>query len=240
MFWGEQFVISPLVQNFHFKADGDQPAVCTIGSKGWRSLKVEGWKADQIATVAKALEVSSVSTGWTSIQEIIRDWCKLAGGPWERLNHQDSIRFHRAILAEPEDMGFFINAGANQSGAAYYFESQSTSSQDPQDNVSEMTSRRLRELINLWVGRRFFLTSGGHFGLGPAKAEVGDPIRVLLGCRVPVVLHPRVALSFKRLGEVDFYSFVGQAHVESLIYYEGDLQQDRKDNEIKVEEFELQ
>lgn len=230
MFWGEHFIVSPLAQGLNFKADGDQPAVCTAGPKGWNSLKVKGWKADEIASVAEAYDVESVKTDLTSDQEIISSWIKLAGGPWANPGHQNSIRFHRAIMAELEDTEF-LKPRADQTDVAYDIESQ--------EPPFEMKLLRLRQLKSLWAGHRFFLTSRGHFGLGPAKAKHGDHVCVLFGCRVPVVLHPWPVLSFKEPREVDSYSFVGQAHVESLMYYEGDMEQDIKDKKIKVEEFAL-
>lgn len=236
MFWGEHFIVSPLVQGLNFKADGDQPAVCTAGPKGWNSLKVKGWKADEIARVAEAYDVESVKTDLTSDQEIISGWIKFAGGPWADPGYQNSIRFHRAIMAELGDTEFLDKLRADQTDVPHDVESQ----EPPlQDNLFEMKLLRLRQLKSLWAGHRFFLTSGGHFGLGPAKTKHGDHVCVLFGCRVPVVLHPWPVLSLKRR-EVDSYSFVGQAHVESLMYYEGDMEQNIKDKKIKVEEFVLQ
>lgn len=39
-------------------------------------------------------------------------------------------------------------------------------------------------------GRRFFITKGGRFGLGPSFLQHGDICCVLLGCKKPLVLRP--------------------------------------------------
>jgi hypothetical protein len=40
------------------------------------------------------------------------------------------------------------------------------------------------------LGRRFFVTKKGYFGVGPAELEEGDEIYILAGGKVPLVLRP--------------------------------------------------
>jgi hypothetical protein len=40
------------------------------------------------------------------------------------------------------------------------------------------------------LGRRFFITKKGYFGIGPAELEEGDEIYILAGGKVPLVLRP--------------------------------------------------
>ncbi|KAL2062121.1 hypothetical protein VTL71DRAFT_6387 [Oculimacula yallundae] len=59
--------------------------------------------------------------------------------------------------------------------------------------------------------RMFVLGDGGNVGLGPAGADVGDVVVILLGCRYPVIL--------RRKGED--YVLVGEAYIDGLMYGEG-------------------
>ncbi|KAL7940715.1 heterokaryon incompatibility domain-containing protein [Trichoderma barbatum] len=48
------------------------------------------------------------------------------------------------------------------------------------------------------LGRRFFITKRGYFGLGPQKSEPGDRVAVLFGSCVPFVLRKSVTATGKR------------------------------------------
>ncbi|KAF2181726.1 hypothetical protein K469DRAFT_588448, partial [Zopfia rhizophila CBS 207.26] len=45
----------------------------------------------------------------------------------------------------------------------------------------------------IYVGRRFFVTKKGYFGLGPKGATNGDQIAVILGIDVPFILRKRLS-----------------------------------------------
>jgi hypothetical protein len=63
------------------------------------------------------------------------------------------------------------------------------------------------ELTQFALGRRFFITRNGYFGLGPQAARQGDRIVVLLGVDVPLVL--------RRLDKT--HHVVGEAYVHGIM-----------------------
>lgn len=56
-------------------------------------------------------------------------------------------------------------------------------------------------------GRRFFRTTGGAFGLGPASASIGDVVCVLQGGKVPYVLR----------ADGDSFHFLGECYVDEIM-----------------------
>lgn len=237
MFWGKEFIVSPLVRGQKFNADGNSLAVPKGGS-GWNSLILKGWK---VATVARVGEVYNIKRilekrDLASDPGIRGNWTNLAGGPWGDLRHKDSIRFHRTIMAKPEDTKY-LNRLQSDRPATY----NDIEAQDPVPGSGEYERKlqRLRQLMRLWAGHRFFITTRGKFGLGPAKTERGDHVCILFGCRVPVIFHEWIAVSLKLQPKVDYCTFVGQAHIEDMMNYEGDLEEDVKNKKITVEEFLL-
>lgn len=62
------------------------------------------------------------------------------------------------------------------------------------------------------LGRRFFITKKGYFGLGPQKVEPGDRVAVLFGSGVPFVLRKCPALSGKRAWRI-----IGECYVHEIM-----------------------
>lgn len=60
--------------------------------------------------------------------------------------------------------------------------------------------------------RRFFVTEGGYWGIGPAAMQKGDVCAVLIGADVPFVLRPTATEGTYRL--------VGQAYIYGIMYGE--------------------
>lgn len=48
--------------------------------------------------------------------------------------------------------------------------------------------------------RRLFVTSNGHFCIGPSKTQVGDVVSIIVGCNLPIVIRPSGS-RFKVVGE---------------------------------------
>ena len=74
--------------------------------------------------------------------------------------------------------------------------------------------KRVQEVI--WDKRFFTLANARelsyHFGIAPSRAEVGDLIVILLGCRVPVVLSP-VNKDDPRCG----FRLIGEAYLHGMM-----------------------
>lgn len=62
------------------------------------------------------------------------------------------------------------------------------------------------------LGRRFFITKKGYFGLGPQKAEPGDRIAVMLGTGVPFVLRRCSTAEGKR-----GWKIMGECYVHGIM-----------------------
>ncbi|XXG95532.1 hypothetical protein Hte_001796 [Hypoxylon texense] len=83
-------------------------------------------------------------------------------------------------------------------------------------------------------GRAFFVTASGLFGLGPGGTMPGDKVYILLGSDVPVILRQipnprgrRQEAAISTTGDpVPPQLFVGQAYVDELMAYRGDLKED--------------
>ena len=68
--------------------------------------------------------------------------------------------------------------------------------------------RMMTDLDNTTFARRMFVTSCGFMGLGPAAAQVGDSVCVLLGGQLLYVL---------RGGDDGNFEFVGECYVHGMM-----------------------
>jgi hypothetical protein len=78
------------------------------------------------------------------------------------------------------------------------------------------------------IGRRFFVTKKGYFGIGPAELEEGDEIYIIAGGKHPFVLRP--------LPEPQSYTFelVGDCYVHGIM--DGEAVSDHVSGRESVEE----
>ncbi|KAL9078931.1 MAG: hypothetical protein Q9157_002155 [Trypethelium eluteriae] len=94
------------------------------------------------------------------------------------------------------------------------------------------------------AGRRFFVTSDGHFGLGPADLQVNDEIHIMLGLQVPAVLRKASEVSEKNSWGVqniddDHFLYVGQAYVHQLMIYRWNLGDDIQSGMVELKKIFL-
>ena len=78
-------------------------------------------------------------------------------------------------------------------------------------NLDEDTIRYTKVLQQISRRRRFFATSAGRIGLGPADTEVGDTICIIFYCPTPYIL---------RNAKDGKFNLVGEAFVHGLMYGE--------------------
>ncbi|KAJ8129898.1 hypothetical protein O1611_g3732 [Lasiodiplodia mahajangana] len=88
----------------------------------------------------------------------------------------------------------------------------STSSQDtvsfsPHEMLS-MTIEGFRSCIQVAWGKRFAIFDGGHIGIVPNQARVGDIVAILLGCTMPLVL---------RRNQGSVYSVIGECYIHGAM-----------------------
>ena len=58
------------------------------------------------------------------------------------------------------------------------------------------------------IGRRAFITSNGHLGIGPAILEEGDLVVIICGMEVPMLL---------RSCDGGVYMLIGEAYVDGIM-----------------------
>ena len=83
------------------------------------------------------------------------------------------------------------------------------------------------------IGRRFFVTDKGYFGLAPHFATEGDLVCVLFGARVPFVLRPCMSEE----GKPRRFKLVGPAYLEGAMI--GEALVNWKEGILKHEEIIL-
>lgn len=70
-------------------------------------------------------------------------------------------------------------------------------------------------LIKYALGRRFFVTRDGHFGLAPPNAQKGDRVVVLFGTETPFILR-RVDSGFQVVGESYVHGYMNGEVIEKM------------------------
>lgn len=89
----------------------------------------------------------------------------------------------------------------------------------------------MRETV--YTRRKFFKTQCGWLGLGPEDLLEGDEVYIALGCQTPIVLR-RILKKDKAAESPDRYRYIGQAYIEHLMMYEGDLAADLATGKVET------
>jgi hypothetical protein len=100
--------------------------------------------------------------------------------------------------------------------------SQDTVAFSPHDMLS-MTIDGFRSCIQVAWGKRFAIFDGGHIGIVPKQARVGDTVAVLLGCTMPLVLR-------RTKGSV--CSVIGECYVHGAM--DGEVLQESPTKEVLI------
>lgn len=215
-----------------YSADAGLPASCRVGCdettfkpESWTSLLLKGWQEDTIAMVGRA----GPATQHNFQHNLLPDWEKLAGGPWTHDTDAKCIAFNRTLSADawaqnpPTDWPDWSEDGQ--------FLASGYATVCRQDSLSRpltyVTAHSMHLRHALSHNRHFFITQKGRFGLGPQECRTGDLVYIVLGSRVPFILRRR-GHGFK---------FLGQAYVDGIMDYKGDLKKDISVGKVKTEEF---
>lgn len=156
-----------------FSASGRHPP-CFVIDLEYRVLAVTGYEIGVVARTGIVAERNP----WQNIDwdHILRSWEFVAG---EELGHTETSAlresFNRTVTAdcwqiEPTDWRKRLKT-------------QQEHSRDD-ENIDYRLAVR-----NACVGRRFFMTEDGRFGLGPWDMKRGDTVAVLLGGKIPYILR---------------------------------------------------
>ena len=172
--------------------------------------------------------------------KVIRSWERLVGGPLPN-DPKTRARFTKTVVGDtwteefPEDwverLQDWLKRGVSyrSDGMDAHAAILDLEAQIPQpDQLLPLALRQL--IVGCCFKRRFFVTKTGRFGLGPARTGWNNRVCVLFRSEVPFILY---RYSKKK----DW--FYGQAYVEEIMDYKGNLQEDLKEGRLKTWEFSL-
>ena len=208
------------------------------GEPGLKTLNLRGWQSDVVKDRGKHLN------SLLNAVDVFRSWEKLAGGPWIDDMDTNRVRFIRTLLADTrheilpqnwpdlfQQWVIKVNSGDSVLKSVIFPEDR-----DLEAAPSSAESRRglhsMEQLIAMCCYNRcFFGIEQGRYGLGPAKINIGDRVCMLLGSDVPFILM--------HFGGKE-YHFEGQAFVEGLMDYQGDLRNDMHTNRLETRTFPIE
>jgi hypothetical protein len=195
-----------------YSAGGDKKSSFTI-EEPLNHLRVNGIVWDEIDVVYEPL-VDKLDGNWTDSTPF-----KVATGIYKNVvvgNHKDmgpygsgkeKLRaFWTTIFAgQIVDIAEQVSIWLPEVSSTWLSETPSLTLLEP-DKLGLETA----ELCQYALGRRFFITRNGYFGLGPKAAREGDRVVVLLGVDVPFVL--------RKLDRI--HRVVGEAYVHGIMHGE--------------------
>ncbi|KAL8685428.1 MAG: hypothetical protein Q9218_007766 [Villophora microphyllina] len=197
----------------------------------WDLLHLTGWIADGVESCGDRFEDAKDTA------KIIRNWEKLAGGPWKNETDPRRADFIRTLVGDtwqgiaPQDwperlQHLLTNDGSHAAilKGERDVEAQNHSAKDGSGLLS------FEQLIYVsCFRRRFFITKKGRFGLGPTSTWEDYEVCIILGSQVPFLLsqpEPKKP-----------YIFAGQAYVDGLMDYKGNLLEDIAAGKITTHEY---
>ncbi|KAL9044322.1 MAG: hypothetical protein Q9214_002530 [Letrouitia sp. 1 TL-2023] len=230
LFWSEDPLSISERTGRDFSPAGDSRAIIRQAGSTWDSVLLTGWEEDTVRFVGNAFEdvrhTADVILNWTTLIDEVApskraDFVKvLVAEAWQGTLSSDWPQcFHQYLLGVCSQSKGASPALGKQEGRSTNVDSQIADGPNFAFNIMGLCCFR----------RRFFITEKGRFGLGPVKTINRDKIYVMLGSRVPFVLAPPF-ISNK-------HHFVGQAYVEDIMHYEGDLENDLKEGRRRTKDF---
>ena len=206
-----------------YSAVQNVPARIREGKPGYNTVYLAGWQSDVVKHCGDPFDRVE------NAARTIRSWEKLAGGPWTCDTDSDRFRFIRTLVADAAQSILSQNWPE-------LFETWLPALIHPERHpeAQATSDERIRGLVQLiWdccYNRRFFVTEHGRFGLGPEKIHRRDCVCMILGADVPFILQKRWKTK---------YYFKGQAFVDGLMDYHGDLVGDLQNNSLDMREFHV-
>ena len=244
MFWNGQLLDSDIAVIRKYNAAGGLRSSCKLRPRGWDTLLVEGWEVDTVATVGPHFHDEA------PFQHIMEQCIKLAGGPWTDPVEEKGLAFSRTMIGDawredlPSDWPYLYNRQRSPGDHTAAGDGSNTQSLDhrvlnavsdvehgaPLSDADKRNAQMFQLMALCCARRHFFITKQGSFGLGPSQTRSRQLVCVLLGSDVPLLLQ--------RFGDNEF-RFIGQAYVDGIMDYKGDLRQDIESGKVKTREFIL-
>lgn len=132
---------------------------------------------------------------------------------WESRRHKDEIAKHQAKKRRSRGIKSFVEDIKDPSDQDFLRRAYDEVDETLKQEASLMPQNTLPAGIEKYaLGRKFFITKKGYFGLGPQKSEPGDRVAVPLGSGVPFVLRKCVSATGKRAWKI-----VGECYVHGIM-----------------------
>lgn len=218
-----------------YSAVQNVPARIREGKPSWNTIYLAGWQSDVVKRQGDPFD------NMDNAARTIRRWEKLAGGPWTSDTDSDRVRFIRTLVADttkailsqnwPEQFQIRLTEGRTRDRGGV----KSILLQERDPEAQTAFDERIRGVVLLIAAccfnRCFFVTEHGRFGLGPTETDIGDCVCLMLGADVPFILQQQWGKNFR---------FKGQAFVDGLMDYHGDLVKDLQNNSLEMREFQVE
>ena len=214
-----------------FNASGKKSMADPLFDKANKHLGLKGCILGRIWSVGEVCEYSGDSYlardakmyrefPFQYILNCIHSWKREAKNAETEYNRYNSANYARLICRSS-----YLEKAVNDRSTdrhiegyhriGHYTEAQEFLRQVRADLSRERYSARV-EWLGLSISKsRFFIMSNGDAGLGPPDTQKDDFVAVMLGSRVPYVLRKGTEAGNKHL-----YSFVGECHVQGIMYGE--------------------
>ncbi|KAK4059476.1 hypothetical protein Trihar35433_10752 [Trichoderma harzianum] len=132
---------------------------------------------------------------------------------WESRRHKDELAKHQAKNRRSKGIKSYVEAIEDPSDQDFLRRAYDEVDETLKQEVSFVPQNTLPAGIEKYaLGRKFFITKKGYFGLGPQKSEPGDRVAVLFGSGVPFVLRKCVSATGKRAWKI-----VGECYVHGIM-----------------------
>ena len=168
-----------------------------------RTLQVQGSVLDRITQVMTVCDCAIIEGGL----DIVRSWAPPNPQEPYLLGQTKLEAYNHTIFADIGETKTGYNWDMSR-GFAMDWELTDRASVLKTPEELDRHYRMMTDLDNTTFARRMFVTSCGFMGLGPAAAQVGDSVCVLLGGQLLYVL---------RGGDDGKFEFVGECYVHGMM-----------------------
>ncbi|EJT82420.1 hypothetical protein GGTG_02393 [Gaeumannomyces tritici R3-111a-1] len=87
------------------------------------------------------------------------------------------------------------------------------------------------------IGRAFFISEKGYFGLAPSTTQLGDRVCILAGGQVPYILRQAGEAVLPDNRTVRAFKLVGDSYVYGIMH--GEAMADTEEGEVSLERWAL-
>ncbi|KAH7232759.1 heterokaryon incompatibility protein-domain-containing protein [Fusarium tricinctum] len=241
----------------HHSAAGGLPARLKVDFELLDIISVQGFRISNIASVGK---IAYRNTARPNYVRLFKNWERMLGGPWE--DPEKTAKFARTITGgawdrapaswrawntkdyserwNPDYFRYQVIPDLTRIDTGYHMSLHQ--GVDIRNNEAQIKYDRIRD--DACEDRRLFILENGDYGIGPSEVKIGDPVVILLGSQVPLVLHKRdynglrgwvYSDKAKLCGST--WKFLGQAYIDDRMKYGGDLQRDINTGQVLLEDF---